>query len=161
MYVMFRLMALVMMMLSMQTVFAAAEADADESVKSTVAEPAILPPAFPGWPERAAFVSAVPAPPLGPYMSTGLQEISRGFACCDKSEDRRAESATLENASWPARRRPPSQWQPEDGEYSFAPVDAVNSMGTVQQDRYENPGMPWGKPMWQPTYQGLPQGRYR
>lgn len=161
MYVMFRLIALVMMFLSMQMVVAAGAADVAKAEAISVANTDALPPAYPTWPERAAYVNAVPAPPLGPYMSTGLQEISRGFACCDTGEEKQVDTVAVENRPWPKRRLPPRQWQPENGEYRFAPENAVDTTGAAQPGRYANPGSPWQQPMQPPMRQWLPQGGYR
>lgn len=158
MYIMFRLMALIMMLLSMQTAIAAVEKDTAKAQESADVGVAALPPAYPEWSVRAAYVNAVPAPPVGPYMSTGLQRETQGFACCEEDETRQGEVVSLENTPWPMRRRPPQQWQPDNGVYSYAPgEDAAGVSGAKQQGGYQ----PWPQPMYHPVYQWAPPGGYR
>ena len=155
MHIMFRLIALIMMFLSMQAVIAAEVASGSDVQEPANERPATLPPAYPEWSKRPVYGSAVPPPPLGPYMSTGLSGAERGFACCEQRERKVAPS--LDNMPWPERRRPPRQWLPEDGRYSFAPDDVANAPAPSQTGGYEN----WGRQQWQPIRQLPPQGAYR
>lgn len=161
MYAIFRLIALIIMMLMIQTVTAAEAVIDAEVVDAESTKPAALPPAYPEWPQQTAHVSAVPAPPLGPYMSTGLQGATRGFACCEQRDAGSEDSLSLENAPWPKRRLPPRQWQPENGEYSYAPGDAAEVTGTGQQGKYGRPDSSWPQQMRPAMYQRPNQGGFR
>ncbi len=109
------------------------------------AEVTALPPAYPQWPQQPSYVNAVPAPPLGPYMSTGLQEIVRGFGCCQPAVDAEVAAESLENRPWPHRQRPPRRWEPVDGEYSYAP--AREGDGIASDSRPVRPyNYPWMPP---------------
>lgn len=160
MYITLRLMALIIMMLSVQTAIAAEEVDITEAQGSKDAQVVNLPPVYPEWPERVSRADFVPAPPLGPYMSTGLQRGAQGFACCEKNESGEGDVASLENAQWPMRRRPPRRWQPAGGEYSYAPgEDSTGVSGSELQAGYGYQPLP--QPMRPPVYQWGPQGGYR
>ena len=158
MHVMFRLVALIMMSLLMQPVTAAVNADRPAAQRPDAGS-AGMPPAYPDWPEREVRVNAVPAPPLGPYLSTGLSSTGNRFACCDEVVGKQEQSAPFKDMPWPERRRPPRQWIPEGGGYNYAPENVVNNPAPRQPGGYRNQWMP--QPAWQPMYQRPPQGRYR
>ena len=160
MHIMFKLLFFITISLSMQSVGAVVEADV-AGVQQNV-RPAPLPPAYPKWSERAAPRVAVPGPPSGPYMSTGLSETGRGFRCCEKRNTRQMPSQLFKEMPWPERRRPPQQWQPENGQYSYAPANVSGSRSgqdPMTSGGYGNRAMP--APQWQPMYQRPPQYRYR
>ena len=162
MHIMFRLVALIMMSLLMRSVAAAADADASVAQESSGAGLSRLPPAYPDWSERKVNVSAVPAPPLGPYLSTGLSTSGNRFACCEKAEGKRMQPPSLENMPWPERRRPPQQWMPERGGYNYAPENAANIPAPGQSVRYRYQYQYYGMPQpAQQEYQRPPQVRYR
>lgn len=152
MHIMFRLVALIIMFALMPTTSMAVEAGASEIHQSADAGPAMLPPAYPKWPEQAAYASAVPAPPLGPYMSTGLPDTGRRFACCEQRGGNQMDAPLLEQMPWPEARRPPQRWQPENGQNSYAPGNTTGFPEPMQADRYGNRGMPQQPPMWQESY---------
>ena len=160
MHIMFKLLFFITISLSMQTVNAVVEADVAGAQQNV--RPAPLPPAYPKWSERGVHRAVVPMPPSGPYMSTGLSDTGRGFRCCEKRKTRQMHSPMFKNMPWPERRRPPQQWLPENGQYSYAPgnVDEPQpGQGRVptRSGGYANQPMP----VWQPMYQRPPQYRYR
>ena len=150
MQVMFKLFIIIMMSLTAQFVLANESASEQGEVRN-----APLPPAYPSWSDRPVQKKTVPAPPSGPYMSTGLSNAGRGFACC---KNRRAKSEAsapmLNNMPWPERRRPPQQWMPESGQYSYAPGNASAPRSapvkrSVQQGWYGAAPDYGQRPAWQ------------
>jgi hypothetical protein len=159
MHIIFRLIALIMMLVLMQPAIATAGADGSVAQKSSDARFSRLPPAYPNWPEREMQMNVVPAPPLGPYLSTGLSSSGPRFACCDRVIGEQESAYPFKDIPWPARRIPPRQWIPEGGGYNYAPGDAVDTTASEPLGGYRGQGMP--QPTWQPMYQRPPQVRYR
>ena len=149
MSIMFRLMTLVMLLVSVQAVNAADEAVAAENQASS--EDGGLQPAYPAWPERQTRKNDVPPPPPGPYMSTALTYAGQGFSCCPGSEtggdgeQKIVHSPFFKGMPWPEKQRPPQRWLPEGGEYTYAPDDIPVPS---QAERYGYQG----RPAWQPIY---------
>jgi hypothetical protein len=158
MHVMFRIPALIMMTILMLPV-TAVSGDGGPVVQRPDRGPAAMPPAYPDWPEREVRLNAVPSPPLGPYLSTGLSSTGTRFACCDKVVGPQEQTVPFKDMPWPERRLPPRQWMPEGGGYNYAPENADNTPAPRQQGGYWNQRIP--QPTWQPLYQRPPQGRYR
>lgn len=158
MYIMFRLIALFMMLLSVQTAIAEEQPDATQA-PTAPGESGVMPPVYPSWPERTVQKNIVPPPPPGPYMSTALTYAGTGFSCCpgsEKDKEQQVDSPSFNTMQWPERRRPPMPWVPESGEYTFAPDNAVTTPGPTQANPY---GYQGGYP-WQPMYPPPPR-RYR
>ena len=158
MQVMFKLFVLIMMSLTMSLALANEIAGVQGEGRNTQ-----LPPAYPSWSDHPVQKSTVPAPPSGPYMSTGLSNTGQGFACCKSRNAKRMASAPLlNNMPWPERRRPPQQWMPENGQYNYAPgnVGAPRSAPVkwpVQQGWYGGAPMYGQRPAWQPMRQPMQQ----
>ncbi len=162
MHIMFKLLIFITISLSIQTASASVESDVAQGQQNT--GPALLPPAYPAWPDREIHRETIPAPPSGPYMSTGLSNRKGGFSGGENRNPRRVHSPLFKTMPWPERRRPPQQWMPENGQYNYAPGN-MNAPRPVQNPVpsgwYGNGYRPVPEPQWQPMRQPPPQYRYR
>jgi len=160
MHIMFKLLIFITMSLSIQT--ASANAESGDASGQQHASSTSLPPAYPAWPDREVQRTAIPAPPSGPYMSTGLSNKAGGFSGRENRNPQRAHSPLFKTMPWPERRRPPQQWMPENGQYHYAPGNINRPPpvhNPVPSGWYGNAYRP--VPQWQPMRQPSPQYRYR
>jgi len=144
MQVMFKLFAFIMMSLSGQFVLANESTGEQDPGRNPW-----IPLASPGWSDRPVQRDAIPAPPAGPYMSTGLMDKNQGFACCGNGNSNRMTSAPMMNTMpWPERRPPPPQ-MPESRQYNYMQRSTMYRPMPIQPGQY---GVPEPQPMWQPMY---------